>query len=341
MADVQIIAAAHPSREAWREAMADLITSGEELLASLGLDADALGLSPEAARAFPLRVPRAFAARMRRGDPNDPLLRQVLAIREETLPVPGFGEDPTGEQGEANPRRGVIHKYHGRLLLVVTGSCAIHCRYCFRRHFPYADNQNSRREWGDALGYIAENPDIHEVILSGGDPLVAGDTALAELVQGIAAIAHVRRLRVHTRLPVVIPERVTDGLLAALTGSRLPCVVVLHSNHHRELDAGVARSCARLSAAGVTLLNQAVLLQGVNDSLDAQLQLCERLFEMGVLPYYLHLLDKVAGASHFDLPETAALELHRKMTEKLPGYLLPRLVREVPGAPAKVPVSGG
>lgn len=338
MADAHLIATTQAPRESWREAMADLITSGEELLAGLGLDSEALGLSAEAARAFPLRVPRSFAARMRRGDPEDPLLRQVLAVRAETLSVPGFGSDPTGEQGEANPRRGVIHKYHGRLLLVVTGSCAIHCRYCFRRHFPYGDNQNSRREWGEALDYIAADREIHEVILSGGDPLVAGDKALAELVAKIAAIPHVKRLRVHTRLPVVIPERVTRGLIRALAGTRLPCVVVLHSNHHRELDASVADSCKQLTAAGITLLNQAVLLRGINDSLDAQVQLAEQLFELGVLPYYLHLLDKVDGASHFDVSETAALELHRAMAVRLSGYLLPRLVREVAGAPAKVPV---
>ncbi|MAL95248.1 EF-P beta-lysylation protein EpmB [Haliea atlantica] len=341
MADAHLIATTQAPRESWREAMADLISSGEELLASLGLDSEALGLSAEAARTFPLRVPRAFAARMRRGDPNDPLLRQVLAVREETLPAPGFGADPTGEQGDANPRRGVIHKYHGRLLLVVTGSCAIHCRYCFRRHFPYGDNQNSRKEWGEALDYIAADPEVHEVILSGGDPLVAGDRALAELVQSIAAIPHVKRLRVHTRLPVVIPERVTDGLLQALAGTRLPCVVVLHSNHHRELDAAVADSCRQMAAAGITLLNQAVLLRGVNDNLDAQLQLAERLFELGVLPYYLHLLDKVDGASHFDIPEALALELHHAMAARLPGYLLPRLVREVAGAPAKMAVTAG
>ena len=341
MTDTTIITRQRDFEESWRAAMADLVTSGDTLLQLLDLTPEAVGWSSAAARDFPLRVPRSFVARMQPGDPGDPLLRQVLAATAETLQVPGFGADPTGEQGTANPRRGIIHKYHGRLLLVVSGSCAINCRYCFRRHFPYADNQNSRRDWEQALGYIAADPSLQEVILSGGDPLVASDAALAELTAGIAAIPHVRRLRVHTRLPVVIPERVTDGLLRALTGGRLPCVLVLHSNHHQELDAAVAAACRKMREANITLLNQAVLLRGVNDNLDSQVALSEQLFEVGVLPYYLHLLDRVAGASHFEVPETEALALHEAMAARLPGYLLPRLVREVAGAPAKLPVVSG
>ncbi|MEQ9462320.1 MAG: EF-P beta-lysylation protein EpmB [Haliea sp.] len=334
----QITIASAPAdpEQGWRAAMRDLVTSPAALCQALQLQPEQLGWSDDAARQFPLRVPRAFVTRMVPGDPRDPLLLQVLAGVRELQPAPGFGPDPTGEIGAANPHPGIIHKYRGRLLLLVTGSCAIHCRYCFRRHFPYADNQNSRSEWSSALDYIRRDPSISEVILSGGDPLVAGDTQLAELVAQLATIPHVRRLRVHTRLPVVIPQRVTPELLDALSSPQLKTVIVVHCNHGNEIDSEVAGAFAMIRQHGMTLLNQAVLLSGINDSATALSRLSERLFEAGALPYYLHLLDRVTGAAHFEVSAERARALHREISATLPGYLVPRLVREVAGAPAKV-----
>jgi len=333
-----IAAAAADPEQDWRAALRDLVTTPMALCEALQLRPEQIGWSDAAARDFPLRVPRAFLARMTPGDPQDPLLLQVLAETRELQPVSGYGPDPTGEIGAANPHPGIIHKYRGRVLLLVTGSCAIHCRYCFRRHFPYADNQNSRDEWPEALAYIAADSSISEVILSGGDPLVAGDTHLAELVAQLATMPHLRRLRVHTRLPVVIPARITPALLEALSHPRLQTVMVVHCNHAKEIDAAVAGAFARIRQQGMTLLNQAVLLAGVNDSAAALAQLSERLFEAGALPYYLHLLDRVAGAAHFEVSVDRARALHREISTVLPGYLLPRLVQEVAGAPAKVPL---
>lgn len=322
----------------WREQLRDVITDSAALLAELGLSAAEAGVSEQACADFSLRVPRAFVRRMRAGDPADPLLRQVLATNDELSSPAGYGPDPTGETAGAIPRAGIIHKYHGRLLLVVTGGCAVNCRYCFRRHFPYGDNQNSRREWRQALDYVAADSSVTEVILSGGDPLVADDDYLAELCGHIAAIPHVRRLRVHSRLPIVLPDRVTPALLDALSPAGLQTVMVVHCNHANEIDAEVGRAFARIREGGMTLLNQSVLLAGVNDSAPALVDLSERLFAHGALPYYLHLLDKVRGAAHFDLPEHRARELHAAISRELPGYLVPRLVREIAGEPAKTPI---
>ncbi|HTL15511.1 MAG TPA: EF-P beta-lysylation protein EpmB [Thermomonas sp.] len=318
----------------WREAVRD----PRELLGLLGLDALAGGLSEAAARQFPLRVPRGFVARMRPGDPHDPLLRQVLPVLDEERVVPGFGLDAVGDTA-ARRGGGVIHKYEGRALLVATGSCAINCRYCFRRHYPYAEDTAAAAGWRDAVALIAGDPSIHEVILSGGDPLSLADHKLAELTDALRGIPHLRRLRLHTRLPVVLPERVDEGLLAWLVGLPWPVAVVVHANHAREFDAAVDAAMARLRGAGATLLNQAVLLRGVNDSLEALAALCERGFEAGVLPYYLHQLDQVAGAAHFEVDDARALALHAALAARLPGYLVPRLVREVAGQPGKTPLS--
>jgi EF-P beta-lysylation protein EpmB len=326
------------SGDSWQQQLRDVITSGEQLLRALQLRPEQAGFSELASRDFALKVPRAFVARMRIGDPADPLLRQVLSHRRELLAEPGYGHDPVGETGDAVRQPGIIQKYHGRVLLMLSGGCAINCRYCFRRHFPYAEHRNNRREWQDALETIAADPSISEVILSGGDPLLVSDRQLAELAQGIAAIGHVQRLRVHTRLPVVIPERVTAALLQALSGTRLPCVMVIHSNHANELDAAVGNAMRALQARGITLLNQAVLLAGVNDDADTLVALSERLFAIGVLPYYLHLLDKVQGAAHFDIPQPRGIALIETISARLPGYLVPRLVREEAGAPAKTGV---
>jgi len=318
----------------WQTALGQAITDPAELLAVLGLGPEWLPAARDAARDFPLRVPRGFVARMRRGDPADPLLRQVLPLAEECQVVEGFGPDPVGDLA-AHKAPGVLHKYEGRVLLTATGACAIHCRYCFRRHFPYAEANASAERWREALEYVALHPDVREVILSGGDPLTLSDRRLADFVRAIEAIPHVVRLRLHTRLPVVLPERVTPDLCAWLSGTRLKTVVVLHANHAQELDATVRTACARLADSDATLLNQSVLLRGVNDSVEALTQLSETLFAADVLPYYLHLLDRVQGAAHFDVSEELARQLMAGLNARLPGYLVPRLVREVPGGSSK------
>jgi EF-P beta-lysylation protein EpmB len=314
----------------WREAIRD----PRELLSLLGLEAEAGRVSAAAAEAFPLRVPRGFAARMRHGDPHDPLLRQVLPLVDEERVVAGFDLDAVGD-ADARGARGVLHKYEGRALLVATGSCAIHCRYCFRRHYPYGEEAAAANGWREALDYLRAHPDIEEVLLSGGDPLSLATAKLRELTDALRGIPSVRRLRLHTRLPVVLPERVDRELLDWLAGLPWPVTVVLHANHPAELDAPVAAACSGLRDAGALLLNQAVLLRGVNDDADVLAGLSERLVDCGVLPYYLHLLDRVAGTAHFEVDEATARDLHAALHRRLPGYLLPRLVREVAGEPGK------
>ena len=326
----------------WRRALAGAVTDPEELLALLRLPPDLLPAARHAAELFGLRVPRGYVDRMRPGDPRDPLLLQVLPLGRELEEVAGWGPDPLAER-EVSPRPGMLHKYRGRVLLVTTGACAVHCRYCFRRHFPYAEANPGWNDggagWDDTLAAVAEDREVREVILSGGDPLTLSDERLAALVAKIEAIPHVERLRLHTRNPVVLPERVDDRLTAWLGATRLATVVVVHANHAREIDASVRAAFARLRGAGTTLLNQSVLLAGVNDSTDALVDLSEALFAAGAMPYYLHLLDRVAGAAHFDVPEERARRLVGEAAARLPGYLVPRLVREVPGAPAKVVVA--
>lgn len=317
----------------WREAVRD----GGELLGLLDLEPAALGLSAEAARQFPLRVPRGFVSRMRRGDPDDPLLRQVLPVDAEMQPAPGFSLDAVGD-GAATAGDGVIRKYNGRALLVATGSCAINCRYCFRRHFPYAEQTASASGWEAALERIGADTGIEEVILSGGDPLSLSDAKLAALTDGLRGMPHVRRLRIHSRLPVVLPERVDEGLLGWLESLPWPVAVVLHANHANEFDGSVDAALARLRGTGATLLNQAVLLRGVNDSVEALAALSTRGFDAGVVPYYLHQLDRVQGAAHFEVDDARARALHAALAARLSGYLVPKLVREVAGDPGKRPL---
>jgi len=323
----------------WQRLLAGAITRADELIEAVGVDPAAAG-GPSAAaaeRQFGVRVPRGFTKRIRAADPSDPVLRQLLPVAAETDRVDGFTDDPVGERAVA-PGGGILRKYHGRALLVVTPACAVHCRYCFRRHFPYGGHALTGRRWADALDRIAADPTLSEVILSGGDPLTVPDDRLERLVDGITAIPHVRRLRVHTRVPIVLPERVDEALVEWLARTRVPVVVVVHANHANELDADVCRALAVLRGCGVTLLNQSVLLAGVNDSVDALCELGERLIKAGALPYYLHLLDRVRGAAHFEVPEAEALRLIAGVRERMPGYLVPRLVREVAGAPSKVAV---
>lgn len=321
----------------WRAELAAAITDPEDLLNALALP---LSLLPGARRAhalFPLRVPRPYLARIAQGDPKDPLLRQVLPLGIEAAIVPEFGPDPVGDL-VAHVSTGVLHKYEGRVLLTATGACAIHCRYCFRRHFPYAEANAARDHWRSALAHVAQDSSLSEVILSGGDPLTLSDEKLLEFIQALKALPHVKRLRLHTRVPVVVPSRVSPDLLACLQSSSVPVVMVLHINHAQEIDDAVQEACARLLASRVILLNQAVLLAGVNDDPESLVALSERLFAVGILPYYLHMLDRVQGAAHFAVDDGLAVSLMEILRTRLPGYLVPRLVREEKGAPAKVPV---
>ena len=319
----------------WQRELAEAVRDPDELCRMLDLDPHVAAEARRAAGGFPLLVPRSFVARMRRGDARDPLLLQVLPQAPENASAAGYSADPLDEAA-ALAAPGLVKKYAGRALLLVTGACAVNCRYCFRREFPYAASGASRRGVDAALAAIAADESIAEVILSGGDPLLATDEFLGDVVARLDAIPHVRRLRIHTRLPIVLPARITPGLVDVLRASRLARVVVLHANHPAELDEPVAAAVRLLAAAPAIILNQAVLLAGVNDSAGVLRSLAERLVELGVVPYYLHLLDRVSGAAHFDVPEPRALDLHRHLRESLPGFAVPRLVREVPGEPAKV-----
>ena len=313
---------------AWRRELAAAVTDVYELLTLVGVSADAVGARQAAD--FPLKVPRPYIARMRFGDADDPLLRQVLPTADENRPAPTHEADPLRE-AEAGIGVGVLRKYAGRALVIAAGACAVHCRYCFRRHFPYHEHRQDSRF--PALEAVRADATIAEVILSGGDPWLLTDGHFAALVDAVAAIDHVKTLRIHTRLPVVIPQRVTPALVDALANTRPRVVVVLHFNHPREVDADCVRALDAL--ADFTLLNQSVLLRGVNDDAAVLAELSERLFAAGTLPYYLHMPDAVAGTAHFDVPTERALAIHRDLAARLPGYLVPRLVREVPGAAAK------
>jgi EF-P beta-lysylation protein EpmB len=324
-----------PAQSGWQRELADAIRDPAELCRVLGLDAAVAEKGLPATGSFPLLVPRVFAARMRPGDPRDPLLLQVLPQAAETEDVAGWSADPLHE-GDALAAPGLVKKYDGRALLLLTGGCAVNCRYCFRREFPYATSGATRRGVAEGLEAIAADDSLTEVILSGGDPLLTDDAFLGDVIKRLDGIPHLQRIRIHTRLPVVLPSRVTPGLVDVLTASRLARVVVLHANHPAELDASVAVAVRSLAASPAIILNQAVLRAGINDSAAVLAALSERLVELGVVPYYLHLLDRVRGANHFDVPQGRAEELHRQLRDTLPGYAVPRLVREVPGEPSKV-----
>lgn len=323
--------------ETWQEQLSGAFREVDSLLAALNLDARDAPYALERGAAFPLRVPRAFVEQMRRGDWYDPLLLQVLPLAREADFAPGYTDDPLQERN-TNPVPGLIHKYHGRVLLVASPACAVHCRYCFRRHFPYEDNTPSRAHWEQALDYIRQRPEVHEVILSGGDPLALTDKRLGELVLAIENIPSVSTLRVHSRLPVVMPARLTESCIASLAPSRLNAVLVLHCNHPAEISPELRAGLAVLRHRGITLLNQSVLLRGVNDEAEVLCKLSKKLFNAGVLPYYLHVLDRVRGAAHFGHTDNVARNLHKQMMELLPGYLVPKLVREDPSIAHKQPL---
>ncbi|WP_207063805.1 EF-P beta-lysylation protein EpmB [Motiliproteus sp. SC1-56] len=335
---VQAESTQEPQIASWQAQLAAAALTPQQLAARLDLPATAVQDAAGAAGQFALRVPEAFLRRMQPGNPRDPLLLQVLPSAAELTPHPGYSADPLGET-DSNPVQGLIHKYHGRVLLIASGGCAINCRYCFRRHFPYSDNQLGPEQWRQVMTYLAADPSIEEVILSGGDPLATPDARLGRMMDELQELPHLKRLRLHTRLPVVIPDRITPELLQRLAASPLQTVMVVHINHANELDAPLRSALAKIRETGTTLLNQTVLLRGINDGLAPLKQLSEQLFEAGVLPYYLHLLDPVAGAAHFAVTEDSARRLAGALADNLPGYLVPRLVCERAGASAKVPLT--
>jgi EF-P beta-lysylation protein EpmB len=309
-------------------------TDFQTLCDYLELSFDELNLSEIAAKQFPLRVPIAFASRIEKGNPRDPLLRQILPIGDELNHYAGFSNDPVGDLKSVK-QKGLLHKYHGRVLLINTGACAIHCRYCFRRNFPYADLQLNKQEEKDVIQTIQNDSSIQEVILSGGDPLILSDERLSKLFEAFSEISTLKRIRIHTRLPIVLPDRVTEELLTIFKNSPKKVIIVVHCNHANEIDNDVENACKRLKSANVTLLNQSVLLQGVNDNATTLCDLSERLFEMGVLPYYLHFLDKANGTGHFQVSEQEALALLNEVQNRLSGYLVPKLVTEQAGELSK------
>ena len=324
-------------KRSWQQLQSEAVRNPRQLLQLLGLEPEQVPALDASKLDFPLRVPLPFVERMVPGDANDPLLLQVLPVLAEKAQLSGYVSDPLQEL-DASVAPGIIHKYRGRVLLVTTGACAVHCRYCFRRHFPYQDHQQSPAHWREGLDYIRQDKSISEVILSGGDPLVLGNQRLESLLELLAAIPHLRRLRIHTRLPIVLPQRVDAKLLQLLARHRLQCCVVIHSNHPAELDASVAEAVSELRQVGVTVLNQSVLLRGINDDSDTLCLLSEKLYQHGVLPYYLHLLDPVAGGAHFDVTEFTARQIYRQLLDRLPGYLVPKLVRETPADTSKTQV---
>lgn len=320
--------------DSWQRQMINSVRDAAELCQLLGLSPDQINLSEQAARQFPVTVPHAFIDHMEANNPNDPLLLQVLNLSEEDLRPQGFSSDPVDES-DFMAAPGLIHKYHGRVLMVVSGKCAINCRYCFRRSFPYSENNPGREQWQTAFDYIKQDTDLTEVIFSGGDPLSAPDNHLQWLVQQLEEINHLKRLRIHTRLPVVIPERICDDLLGWLAKTRLKVQLVLHINHANEIGTDLKNAIRRLDGLGIQTLNQSVLLKGINDDVETLQELQEKAFDAGILPYYLHLLDPVEGASHFQVSKDQALNLVTQLRAKLPGYLIPRLAVELPGKSSK------
>lgn len=320
----------------WLKQLANGISDPLKLLEQLEIDPKPWQSGFEARKLFAQRVPQSFVDRMEKGNPFDPLLRQVLPLSEEFEIHQGYSNDPLEEQNNAIP--GLLHKYRNRALMIVKGGCAINCRYCFRRHFPYQENKGNKSVWQQSLDYIAQHPELNEVILSGGDPLMAKDDELKWLIDHIADISHIKRLRIHSRLPVVIPARVTEQLASILEGTRLQVILVTHINHAQEINQALSDTLHRLKKANVTLLNQGVMLKGVNDSVEAQVGLSEALFDAGILPYYMHVLDKVQGAAHFFVSDEKAKAIMAKVIEQVSGYLVPKLTREIGGRSSKTPL---
>lgn len=320
----------------WQKELADVVTDPKILLEQLEIPVADYLAHFKARKLFPVRVPKPFIKRMQKGDFNDPLLKQVMPLSDEFIVTDGFSTDPLEEHDTV--AEGLLHKYKHRVLMIVKSGCAVNCRYCFRRHFPYADNSPNKQRWRSALDYIAQHDKINEVIFSGGDPLMANDQHLQWLISEIEAISHVTRLRIHTRLPIVIPRRITPALVAMLANTRLKPTIVFHINHANEIDQSVINAIEPLIEKRIPLLNQSVLLKGINDDCATLCQLSERLFDNGIMPYYLHLFDKVQGVAHFDLSEQKVDSLIKELMATLPGFLMPKVVREIAGEPNKTPL---
>lgn len=334
----QIIPQIHTDlHTSWQKDLREVITEPEKLLKMLNIAPNDYKQHFKARQLFPVRVPKPFIKRMKKGDINDPLLKQVMPLKKEFIVTDGFSQDPLQEHASAV--EGLLHKYKSRVLMIVKPGCAINCRYCFRRHFPYQENSPNKQRWQQALTYIGEHKEVSEVIFSGGDPLMASDEHLTWLVEQIEAIPHVKRLRIHTRLPVVIPNRITTDLTNLLKNSRLKATIVLHINHSNEMDADFAKALEPLRQAGIPLFNQSVLLNGINDNAEALIALSENMFDIGITPYYLHLFDQVQGAAHFDVSEERAVSIAKEMLAALPGFLMPTLVKEIAGEANKTPVN--
>jgi len=321
----------------WQKDLRQVVTDPKKLLSLLDIEASEYLQHFKAKQLFPVRVPLPFIKRIKKNDFNDPLLKQVMPLSNEFVESKGFTTDPLEEHDTV--AEGLLHKYSNRVLMIVRAGCAVNCRYCFRRHFPYQDNSPNKQRWQQALNYIAEHKKITEVIFSGGDPLMANDDYLAWLVEQIAMIPHVTRLRIHTRLPVVIPNRITKSLVDLLSRTRLKSTMVLHINHGNEIDDDFANALEPLHAARIPLFNQSVLLDGINDNSDTLVTLSEKMFDVGIVPYYLHLFDPVQGAAHFDVSEDKAVKIVNEMLAKLPGFLMPKLVREIAGQANKTPIN--
>jgi len=320
----------------WQKDLRHVITEPKKLLDLLDINADDYLQHFKARQLFPVRVPLPFIKRMENGNINDPLLKQVMPLSSEFVVTEGFVSDPLQEHDTV--AEGLLHKYKNRVLMIVKAGCAINCRYCFRRHFPYQENSPNKQRWQQALQYISEHNEISEVIFSGGDPLMASDEHLAWLVAQIERIPHVKRLRLHTRLPVVIPNRITHGLVNLLSQSRLKATMVLHINHGNEIAADFVNALEPLRAARIPLFNQSVLLKGINDNANTLIELSEKMFDVGIIPYYLHLFDPVQGAAHFNIKDADAVKIANDMLAALPGFLMPKLVREIAGEANKTPI---
>ena len=325
------------TKQFWQQVLANSVSDPAELLAQLGLSERLTAIDGDIIRQFPLRVTQSYIDKMRHGDPYDPLLRQVFPIIDEGYSKKDFVEDPVGDH-LALTSPGILQKYQGRALLLTTGACAIHCRYCFRRHFPYGDSNPLASQWQQTVASLSNDSTINEVILSGGDPLSLSDTKLKSLVSDLEQIPHLKRLRIHTRLPIVLPERIDQHLLSWISSTRLQVIMIIHANHANEIDCDVKIAVSKLKSAGCELLNQSVLLKGINDTAEDLVKLSDALMESGVLPYYLHLLDRVVGASHFEVSEQRGQELIKQIRQILPGYLVPRLVKEESGKASKTAI---
>ncbi|WP_252738900.1 EF-P beta-lysylation protein EpmB [Colwellia sp. D2M02] len=321
----------------WQKDLRDVVTDPEKLLSLLNITPDEYLKHFTARKLFPVRVPLPFIKRMKKGDFSDPLLQQVMPLAKEFVVTEGFTVDPLAEHDTV--AEGLLHKYKHRVLMIVKAGCAVNCRYCFRRHFPYQDNSPNKQRWQSALTYISEHSEISEVIFSGGDPLMASDDHLTWLVTQLEKIPHVTRLRIHSRLPVVIPNRITTSLVNLLSNTRLKSVMVLHINHPNEIDGYLIKALELLRQARIPLFNQSVLLKNINDNSTTLCELSEQLFDAGIQPYYLHLFDPVQGAAHFDVTEQEAVTIANEMLATLPGFLMPKLVREIAGQTNKTPIN--